>query len=152
MQLKHVLIFCLSVLLLCVPASASVCELSCSLSHVYPVHKPTGGASAKQAHQIGTSETIAPHSHCGHASTARPVGPADQGIENSDKCTNALCAQAQTLSQVNRLDGAKPGSVYFAVLASVPTVVSNFVFGTAKHEFALAKLVPLDPLSVSLRI
>jgi len=152
MQLKHVLVFCLSLLLLCVPASASVCELSCSLSHVHPVSKPTRGASATRAQEAAISETNAPHSHCGHVHKARQSNAANHSVEDTSKCTDASCAQAQTLSRVTNLDGAESGSVHFAFLGSVPTVAFDVQFGTTKHEYALTKFLLLDPLSVSLRI
>src|ERR1035437_5199452 len=120
MRVKHVLAVGVSVLLLCVSSWASVCELSCSLSHAHPVPKPTRGSSAKPAHEVGTSEMNALHSHCGHANMARPSSAANHSFESTSHCTNAPCVQVQTLSSpVNGRDGAQPGSV-LAVLASVP--------------------------------
>src|ERR1035437_10486904 len=140
MRVKHVLAVGVSVLLLCVSSWASVCELSCSLSHAHPVPKPTRGSSAKPAHEVGTSEMNALHSHCGHANMARPSSAANHSFESTSHCTNAPCVQVQTLSSpVNGRDGAQPGSV-LAVLASVPAVASNILFRSAKHERALAKL------------
>ena len=152
MQFKRVLVFSLSALLLCVSASASVCELSCSLSHLNPVSEPTVGASATQAHETGISQTSAPHSHCGHAHTARPGTAANHNFEDTSKCTDASCAQAQTLSRTTNLNDAESGSVHFAVLASTPPVASDVQFGNTKHEYSLTRFLPLDPLSVSLRI
>ena len=152
MQFKRVLVFSLSALLLCVSASASVCELSCSLSHLNPVSEPTVGASATQAHETGISQTSAPHSHCGHAHTARPGTAANRNVEDISQCSDRSCAQAHAFSRVNRLYAAQRGSAPLAVLASVPTVAPDVQFGTAKHEYALTKFLALDPLSVSLRI
>lgn len=152
MQLKRVLVFCLSALLLCESASASVCELSCSLSHVDPVCKPTVGASATQANEAGISQTSAPHSHCGHARTARPGSAASDSVENTSDCSNAFCAQAQTPSRTTNLNDAESGRVHFTVLASAPPVASDVQLGNIKHEYSLTKFLPLDPLSVSLRI
>lgn len=151
-QCRRVLIFCLSALLLCVSASASVCELSCSLSHVYPVCNPTGSASATLAREVGMSETSAPHSHCGHVHKARQGNAANHNVEETSKCTDASCARVQPLSRTTNLNDAESGSVHFSVLASVPAVAFSVRIGTAKHEYALSKFLPLDPLSVSLRI
>jgi hypothetical protein len=151
MQLKHVVAVGLSVLLLCVSSWASVCELSCSLSHAYP--EPARGSSATQAHELSTSEANAPHSHCGHAKAARPSSAANHSFESTSQCTNAPCAQAQTLSSpVNGRDDARPEGVHFAVVASGPAVASNILSGSAKHGRALTKLLLLDLLSVGLRI
>jgi len=152
MQLKHVLVFCLSLLLLCVPASAYVCELSCSLSHVHPVSKPTRGASATRAQEAAISETNAPHSHCGHVHKARQSNAANHSFENTSNCTDDPCAQTQTFTRVNSVEDADSGRVHFAVLASVRTVAFDVRLGTAKQEYSLAKFLPLGPLAVSLRI
>ena len=154
MQLKYrVLAMGLSVLLLCLSAWASVCELSCSLSHVYPVSGPTRGCSATGASRVGTSETSISDSHCGHANRARPSSAANHSFEKTSKCTIAPCAQVQTLSSpVNGRDGIQPGGVYLAVPASIAAVASNILLGGARHERALAKLPPLELLAVNLRI
>lgn len=152
MQFKHVLTVGLSLMLLCVSAWASVCELSCSLSHAYPVSKLTKDSKATQVREVSTSETNAPHSHCGHAKTTGPSSAANHSFENTCKCTDAPCAQAQTLSRVNRQDGTRPGGVHFAVLAHTPTVTSNILFSTAKPEHVLTRILQLDTMSVSLRI
>src|SRR5450759_898928 len=153
MQLRNALAIVLATSLLSVSSWASMCELSCSLSHGYPVSKPTTASSAAQANEVNTSGTNTPHSHCGHAKTASPGNATNHSFENTSRCTNAPCAQAQSLSSpVNGRDGSQPGGVHFTVLAPVPAVASNILFGKAKHERALTKLLPLDPLSVGLRI
>jgi hypothetical protein len=152
MQLRNALAIVLATSLLSVSSWASVCELSCSLSHG-PGSKPTRASSATQANEVHTSGTNTPHSHCGHAKTVSPDNAANHSFENTSKCTNAPCTQAQSLSSpVNGRDGSQPGGVHFTVLASVPAVASNILFGSAKHERALTKLLSLDPLSVGLRI
>jgi hypothetical protein len=152
MRFRRAFVFCLSALLLCVPVSASVCELSCSLSRVDLASEPTEGASATQAHELGISEKNAPHSYCGHVHTARLGSAANHSFENTSKCTDASCVQAATLSRVNSVDDTDSGSVHFVVLASVPKVAFDVQFGTAQHEYALTKFLLLDPLTVSLRI
>lgn len=154
MQLRHLLAVGLSALLLSVSSWASVCELSCSLSHAYPAPKLTPGSSATQAHEASTPEINAPDSHCGHARTARPRNVADHSFEATSHCTNAPCVQGQTLlSSVNGRDGARPEGVqHFVPVAPVPVAASNISFGSAKRERVLPKLPSLDPLSTSLRI
>src|ERR1035437_6623458 len=112
MRLRNVLAIILSISLICVSSWASACELSCSLSHSYPVSKSARGSSITQANEVQTSGTNAPHSHCGHAKTASPGSAAKHSFENTSKCTNAPCAQAQTLSSpVNERDGTQPESL-----------------------------------------
>lgn len=153
MQLKHLVAGGLSVLLLCVSSWASVCELSCSLSHSYPVSKSVRGSSATLANEADLSETNTPRSHCGHTKSVKPSSAANHGFENTSHCANVPCLQAQTFSSpVNGRDGAQPLAVHCAVLASVPAVASNILVGSANQERALTMLLPVHPLSVSLRI
>lgn len=152
MQCRRLLIFCLSTLLLCVSASASVCELSCSLSHVDPVSKPTVGAPALRHVKLVHPKRARPHSHCGHVHKARQGNAANHSVENTSDCSNAPCAQAQTFSLVNSVEDTDSGRVHSSLLLSVPTVAFNVSLSIAKHECALTKFLPLDPLSVSLRI
>lgn len=153
MQFKQLLAASLSLLLLSVSSWASVCELSCSLSHADPVSKPTGSSTAKQAHEVGRSEMNAAHSHCGHAKAFRPTGGSNHSFENASSCMNASCAQAQTLSSpVNGRDITKHHGLRLAVLVSVPAPPSNDLFGSPKCECALTKFLPLGLLSVGLRI
>jgi hypothetical protein len=152
MRFKHLLAVGLSLLLLSVSSWASVCELSCSLSHAYPVFEPTVGASAAQAHEVGIPETNLPHSHCGHVHTAKPASAANHSFENTSNCTDDPCAQTQTFTRVNSVEDADSGRVHFAVLASIPTIAFDVRLGTAKQEYSLTKFLPLGPLAVSLRI
>src|ERR1035437_6028418 len=106
MRLRNVLAIVLSMSLLCVSSWACTCELSCSLSRSYPVSKSARGSTATQANEVQTSGTNTSHSHCGHAKTASPGSTAKHSFEKTSKCTNAPCAQAQTLSSpVNERDG-----------------------------------------------
>lgn len=150
MPLKHPLAAALSVLLLCVPSWASVCELTCSLSRSYPVSH-LARASEPQS-KDGQPST--PRSHCSHAASVRPGSAATHNVENTSKCTNGLCTQAAVLSSpVNVQDGVQMGSgplSVFAVLPHADALITEI--RSAKREVARPKLLLCDSLSVSLRI
>ena len=153
MRLGNALAIVLATSLLCVSSWASACELSCSLAHSYPLSESAGATSAAQATEIASFGMNAPHSHCGHAKTAGPSNSATPHFESASNCAGAPCAQVQALSSpVNGRDVAELKGVHFAVLASVPAGASNSLFRSYKRDCAPINLLPLDPLSVGLRI
>jgi hypothetical protein len=101
---------------------------------------------------VQSSGMSTPHSHCGRANAAGSAIKPKHRFEATFNCAGAPCAQAQTLSSpVNGRDDAQTAGV-LATVGSVSTVTSKSRFGFAPYERSLAKLLPLDPISISLRI
>ena len=153
--MKHLLVVGLSVLLLYALSWASLCELSCSLSHAYAVPQPARDSSTAKARERSASNSRTPQSHsrCGHTTSARACSPADRSFERKSQCNNAPCAQAQTLaSPVTGRNGAQTVNVHLSAVPLLPAVTSNIQCGMPANELALTKLLPTSPLSVSLRI
>src|SRR5579863_7519795 len=145
MQPKHVLAAALSVALLCVSGWASECELCCSLGR--------GCSGDWQAQELGAAASSALHSHCNHAGAARRHAAGGRGFENASDCHGASCLHLQTLaSPPNGREAAPPKAARCAVVAAVPAAAPAALVGSAPHQRAALKLLPLDPLSVHLRI
>lgn len=141
----------LAISLISISSWVSVCELSCSLSHSYPLSYLAKVAFEAQPRDAQTST---PRSHCGHVTPIWPSATATHNFENTSGCTNAPCMQAAVLSSpVNGLDRVQIGSRQLALPAVLERADSvNTRFCSIKRGAARPKVSLLDPRSVGLRI
>ena len=153
--MKHLLVVGLSVLLLYALSWASLCELSCSLSHAYAVPQPARDSSTAKARERSASNSRTPQSHsrCGHTTSAKTSNGDNESFESTSHCNSAPCAHAQTLaSPVTGRNAARTADVHLPVDPSLPPGTSHIHCGRSANELALTKLLWTSPLSVSLRI
>jgi hypothetical protein len=148
MQLKHAIAAGISVLILCVSSFASVCELSCSLTH--PAKHPTRHSSAQQ-----TSETSMSMSECGHAMTRKADRPADRSCEDTSTCSGTPCDQAPVfVSQLTVRQN--PSAAVHTQFVSIATRSHQAIIDAGFDVLQPARMQvepPLiGPLSLALRI
>ena len=152
MYTSRIVAFFISTLLLAVPSSATLCELSCSLS---------GSDSARQLNSISSaaqsqgSHTHSYHSHCGHLSSVKGVSATLNILQSSFQCSTAPCAQMAVMSSpMKERDSARIDSRLLA-LPSVPSHTGDThqpLLRDVRRELARRNASLLNTLSVALRI
>jgi hypothetical protein len=107
-----------TILLLAVSSSVSLCEISCSLSKPHPSLHLAKVASLAQSQG---RRAHAFHSHCGHTALAKLGSTTSHSFESVSRCSNAPCAQAAVLpSLMKGQDGARIESRPLALLSVLP--------------------------------
>jgi len=152
MYTSRIVAFFISTLLLAVPSSATLCELSCSLS---------GSDSARQLNSISSaaqsqgSHTHSYHSHCGHLSSVKGVSATLNILQSSFQCSTAPCAQMAVMSSpMKERDFARIDSRPLT-LPSVPSHTGNThrpLLRDVRWELARQNVLHLNRLSATLRI
>jgi hypothetical protein len=150
MHAKRTVAVVVSILLLAVSSSASLCEISCSLSKPHPVPHFAKASSLAP----GQGRRSALHSHCGQTAPATPAGTTSHTLENISRCSNVPCAQAAALSSpLKVLDGAQIEKLPLAPLSVLPHPVRiDSLLLNVRREAARREIYPPNSHSVDLRI
>jgi len=148
---KRTVAVAVSILLLAVSSSASLCEISCSLSKPNPMLHLAKASSVARSQDRRTQVF---HSHCGHTAASNLGGTPSHSFENISMCSNAPCAQAVALfSPMKGDDRAQMESPPLALLSLLPHPVRiDPLLLNSRCEAAPRKASPLDAPSIGLRI
>jgi hypothetical protein len=151
MQIRRAFSIGISLLLLCVPSFASMCDLNCSLPHSVP----------KLVKHDSTMQPVEPaasmaHSHCGHAAMRHADSSgAKYACEDRSNCSDRPCSRTQVLSSPVgvRENTAQMTQDQVAILKAGSGAAQDVGHGDIlKLEPNPSESLPADPLFLSLRI
>jgi hypothetical protein len=152
MYTKRTVAFFISVLLLAVPLSATLCELSCSLSGSYSAQHLNSVSSAAQSRG---SHAQSYHSHCGHPSSVEEVNATLNVLESTSECSNAPCPQMAVVSSPTKERGSARIDSRLLTRPSVPSHTGDAhqpLLRDVRWELARRNASHLNTLSVAVRI
>jgi hypothetical protein len=152
MYTKRTVAFFISVLLLAVLLSATLCELSCSLSGSYSAQHLNSVSSAAQSRG---SHAQSYHSHCGHPSSVEEVNATLNVLESTSECSNAPCPQMAVVSSPTKERGSARIDSRLLTRPSVPSHTGDAhqpLLRDVRWELARRNASHLNTLSVAVRI